>query len=429
MSGSNPSLPAVSKRDERLGLFEGIGVEIEYAIVERDQLNVRPIAAQLLRDRQQHVQRTALHGSMGWSNELAAHVLEIKNLTPTRKLTPLIERFQDEVVTAGHRLEKLDAQLLPTAMHPWMDPRTESSLWDHEDALIYRTFDRIFDCRHHGWMNLQSVHINLPFANDEEFRRLHAAIRTVLPLLPGIDASSPILEGRVTGFADSRLHHYLSHSGRIPESLGLVIPETLRNEAEYQRQVYAPLERAAAALDPEGVLEAVWLNARGAIARFDRGSIEIRLLDSQECPLADLAIVALVAAVVRALCEERWCDIADLERLPTPHLRQQLEQAIESADDATVGDHTLLECLGWPYGDRPTLAELWRHLARSVESDPWIDARLANAIESTLARGTLASAIVEATGQDPDRATLLRVYDHLATCLAEGIRFNADDCA
>ena len=44
-------------------------------------------------------------------------------------------------------------------------------------ASIYDTFDRIFSCKGHGWANLQSMQINLPFRGDEEFARLHAAIR------------------------------------------------------------------------------------------------------------------------------------------------------------------------------------------------------------------------------------------------------------
>ena len=47
-----------------------------------------------------------------------------------------------------------------------------------------------------------------------------------------------------------------------------------------------------------------WLNARGAIARFGRGTIEIRVLDVQECPQADLAICAAVVEVLQALVAE-----------------------------------------------------------------------------------------------------------------------------
>ena len=31
----------------------------------------------------------------------------------------------------------------------------------------------------------QSTHLNLPFYDDEEFAKLHAAVRMILPILPG----------------------------------------------------------------------------------------------------------------------------------------------------------------------------------------------------------------------------------------------------
>ena len=42
--------------------------------------------------------------------------------------------------------------------------------------------------------------------------------------------------------------------------------------------------RAIDPLDTEGILQEEWLNSRAAIARFDRGAIEIRCMDTQECP-------------------------------------------------------------------------------------------------------------------------------------------------
>src|SRR5665811_1134453 len=93
-------------------------------------------------------------------------------------------------------LETMGAQLMPGAMHPWMDPHSETRLWLGDNAVIYGAYDRIFDCKSHGWANLQSMHVNLPFADDNEFARLHAASRLVLPILPALAASSPIAEDK-----------------------------------------------------------------------------------------------------------------------------------------------------------------------------------------------------------------------------------------
>jgi len=172
-----------------LPAFSAYGIELEYMIVDRGTLSVRPIADALLAGFDGKARLTGQAGLIGWSNELVRHVVEIKNVAPIPELAALPALFHDEVRAANRRLASRNARLMPTAMHPWMDPATDTSIWDDD---IYRAYDRIYGCQGHGWANLQSMHINLPFANDAQFARLHAAIRLILPLLPALAASSPM---------------------------------------------------------------------------------------------------------------------------------------------------------------------------------------------------------------------------------------------
>jgi glutamate---cysteine ligase / carboxylate-amine ligase len=152
-------------------------------------------------------------------------------------------------------------------MHPWMDPRRETRLWPHGNRAIYKTFDRLFDCRGHGWSNLQSTHLNLPFRGDEEFRRLHTAIRLLLPLLPALAASSPFVEGRAAPMLDMRLEVYRHNCARVPSIAGRIVPEWVPTPACYEERILARIQRDLEPLDPERRLHAEWVNARGAIAR------------------------------------------------------------------------------------------------------------------------------------------------------------------
>src|SRR5690606_14828486 len=127
--------------------------------------------------------------------------------------------------------------LMPTAMHPFMDPYSEMQLWPHERNEIYEKYNSIFDCKGHGWANLQSVHLNLPFQGDEEFARLHAAIRLVLPILPALAASSPLKDGQFTGLKDTRLDVYQSNQKKIPSIAGKVIPERVFTKEDYERTI------------------------------------------------------------------------------------------------------------------------------------------------------------------------------------------------
>ena len=135
-------------------------------------------------------------GALRWSNELVLHVLELKTNGPASVLGGLADEFTRQVRQINQLLEGFGGMLMPGAMHPWMDPDLETRLWPHGDRSIYAAYDRIFGCRGHGWSNLQSTHLNLPFQGDEEFGRLHAAIRLLLPLLPALAASSPVIGGR-----------------------------------------------------------------------------------------------------------------------------------------------------------------------------------------------------------------------------------------
>ncbi|HEY5623468.1 MAG TPA: glutamate-cysteine ligase family protein, partial [Gammaproteobacteria bacterium] len=261
------------------GLFEATGVELEYMIVRQDSLDVEPIADVLLHRVAGAYEAEVALGPLAWSNELAMHVLEFKTNGPTVDLPGSVPDFDDHVRRANRLLGELGACLMPTAMHPWMDPHAELRLWPHEYSPVYEAFNRIFDCSGHGWANLQSAHVNLPFASDEEFGRLHSAIRLVLPLVPALAASSPIVDGRVTGTLDTRLDVYRTNTRRIPSVTGRVIPEPAMTRAEYEARILEPMYRAIAPHDPDGILRHEWLNARGAIARFDRGAIEIRVID------------------------------------------------------------------------------------------------------------------------------------------------------
>ncbi|QDV38613.1 carboxylate-amine ligase [Tautonia plasticadhaerens] len=410
-----------------LRLFEGIGVELEYMIVDRETLAVRPIADRLLSavSPSGGPESEVELGPISWSNELAAHVVELKTTSPAPSPSGLYGPFREHVRRIDAILEPMGARLMPTAMHPLMDPAAEARLWPHDYGPVYETFDRIFDCRGHGWSNLQSMHLNLPFSGDEEFGRLHAAIRLILPILPALAASSPIVEGKVTGLLDNRLEFYRHNCRRVPEVTGRVIPEPAFTRAEYDRLILEPMYAAIAPLDPDGVLRHEWLNARGAIARFDRSAIEIRLLDVQECPSADLAIASLVVASVRALVEERWSSTGDQRALPVDVLEPILLSCVggsglSASERSVVADPAYLRCFGLDArGPRPAL-DLWRHLFHALRDElgPEVDR---SPLPLILDRGPLARRILGRLGADgPVTPSEIRsVYADLCDCLVD----------
>ena len=411
----------MSEDKRPLSLFEGVGLEIEYALVDAESLDVRPWADRLLRAAAGSREHVSDHddGEIGWSNELVNHVLEFKNAGPVPSLDGVDTAFDESLDRAQAILGEWSARLIPTGMHPWMDPAHETKLWSHEGAEIYNTYDRIFHCRRHGWSNVQSTHLNLPFANEDELVRLYAAARVVLPLLPALAASSPFQEGRASGMLDTRLHHYATNSAVVPAMTGPMIPEPLASYDDY-RAILASIDAGLEGHDTERLLIGnEWINARGAIARFDRMAVELRLLDTQECPRADVAICATVTAAVRAMCEERFVSLDELRVAEVAPLRRTLDAAIKLGGAAEPATPLLGKALGAPGAE--TLRDIWSSF---VEQAPPSDAG-GEVLQLILARGTLAERILRAAGPSPRREKLVDVYTDLAGCLAASRLFEA----
>ena len=400
---------------------------MEFMIVDRETLQVLPRAdIPLGKDKDGNQLSDVEYDDIGLSNELVSHVLEFKCAHPKSTFDGLGKRFFHEIRRANKKLEKIGAMLLPSAAHPFMDP-AEMKLWPYDCNDIYQTYDRIFNCKGHGWANLQSTHLNLSFDGDDEFGELHAAIRLLLPLIPAIAASSPYLDGKYTGFKDARIEVYRHNQDKVPEIAGLVIPEKAYTYDEYNTQIFDKVKKAIAPYDPEHLLNHFFLNSRGAIARFDRGAIEIRLVDIQECPNADIAIVELEVATLKAIASGRLFKPAAgsapvtakayremLRDFDTARLSEMLTQTSRDAEDTVIDWSEYLAVFGME--GKCTAGELWKHVFDAVKGDLTEVSR--NVMEQMLARGTLSSALYRALGDEPSRKDFVTEYKKLADCLA-----------
>jgi len=400
----------------QLHLFDAFGVELEYMIVDKDTLEIKPIADRLFFDALGYNGSEAEFPLVSWSNELALHIVELKTTRPEKDFTALSEGFRRHVAIVNEKLSKYNAMLLPGAAHPWMNPMKETRLWQNENKEIYETYNRIFDCRGHGWSNLQSTHINLPFQGDEEFARLHAAIRLILPIIPALSASSPVLDGKFTGMLNTRLRYYEKNQAIIPSITAKVIPEPVYTESGYNEHIYQKIMKDVAPYDPDKILEPVWLNSRGAIARFDRGAIEIRIIDIQECPAADLAILSLVIAALEALVEERLLPYKKQKEWDTESLYAIFSRVIVNAEKTLIDDPAYLSIFGV---NKPVAAgDLWKRIlelagpARRLA--PWH-----SELNVILEYGSLATRILKSLGDRYSHENLQNVYRSLSVSLRE----------
>lgn len=405
-----------------IGLFEATGIELEYMIADSVTLNILPICDLVLSEisgsMDNEVHPEGEEGFPAWSNELALHVIEFKSLNPIRDLSDSGSSFQRQVSAANKLLVKHNARLLPTAMHPWMNPDREFRIWPHGSRTIYETFDRIFGCRGHGWSNLQSMHINLPFRNNDEFIKLHTAIRILLPVINALTASSPFIQGKFSGFHDTRLEVYRTNSKLIPSLTGLIIPEPVLGIDEYRKTILARIYSDLEKHDPERIISHEWVNARGCIPRFSRGTIEIRTCDVQECPGADIACAGLIIEVLKKLVDEKISSFNEQLAPDTFSLYKILMSVIKNGGSAVIEDLNYLRIFG--FKKKCKAIELWEKLAGLSLSDPGADYLY---LSNIFKYGNLSARILKAAGKYPSPEKLFSIYKNLSLCLADGIQF------
>lgn len=411
-------------------LWQKYGIEMEYMIVDRDTLDVLPRADVPLGQGKNGEQLSDVeHGPIGLSNELVSHVLELKCANPVDSLKNLGKTFHKEVLVANEKLKSINAMLLPSAAHPFMDPAT-MQLWPYDCNEIYETYDRIFNCKGHGWANLQSTHINLSFNGDEEFGKLHAAIRALLPLIPAIAASSPFLDGEFCGYLDGRIETYRHNQDRVPSIAGLVIPEAAFTYDEYNQQIFEKVKADIAPYDTEHLLNHFFLNSRGAIARFDRGAIEIRLVDIQECPDADIAIAEWEVAALKGMVEGAFSRASldaiskKVRALDTAALAKILLDTTRFAEKTIIRDKAFLNVWGIDASEI-TAGEIVQHIFQIVNGK--ISSHSQELLRKMFHRGTLASALVKNVGADPGHDDFVWEYGRLARCLAENKLYDAEE--
>ncbi|MCU0609422.1 MAG: hypothetical protein MUF22_06625 [Chitinispirillaceae bacterium] len=223
-----------------------------------------------------------------------------------------------------------------------------------------------------NWPNCQGMTIEFRFAGDEELGRLLAAIRLVFPIIPALSASSPIVESTVTGFRDTCLEKHCS------------------------------------------------LEQRGEIIGIGHGVVEMRLIDTQETPAADIAVAAAVIGVVRLLAHEIFSPRQVQQVWTDEQLQTVFLDTIKNGEDAVITNADYLKMFGIS-GAQCSVRELWRYLVRTLVryDTEWI-APHRKTLEQIISGGTLSTRILRSLGADTSRTHMHAVYGELCGCLSRG---------
>lgn len=391
-------------------LFEVYGIEAEYMIVDRDTLDVLPLAQFVLEKYSQgDIENEVEVGEVAWSNELVCHVIEIKTNGPTKDPIQAGEHFFASLKLIQEILADKNAMLLPTSMHPWMNTDTQTQLWPFGQKEIYQAYDRIFNCKGHGWSNVQSVHLNLPFASEPEFASLHAAMRIILPLVPFLAASSSVVDSQLQDIPDARLSFYEANQKKVSSVTGDIIPEAIFSFEDYD-QLYQSIYRDIAPFDPDKVLQHPWLNSRGVIAKFDVGALELRLMDIQESPVMDFTILEILILILQDLTEQVNTTFERQKSVSTPFLKSCLYSA--NLFDCTLNG-AYMELLG--FENRSTNLQMF---CEQVKAKYRLSPPSYQGLKVLRDHGRLAERIKRSyLHSTQDHGALKEIYSKLAQCL------------
>ena len=402
--------------------FEVCGIELEYAIVDRD-LNAVSLADPAMRMFAGRATSDITLGVVGFSNEIMDHVIEIKTEVPLKSLVETEEVLVEGIRRFGAVLaDRFDARLMPTGMHPWFDPKN-GKMWTRSNRRIYDTYARLFDLQTHGWSNVQACHVNLPLGTDAEAVLMMNAAAMLIPYLPAIAASTPMHDGNLQPAVDNRLAWILQHQTRVPESCGELVPEFITSLSGYKKDVLGRMYEAVDRLDDAQVLRREFFNARAAVFKFSRKSMEVRVLDVQECVKVDMAIAAFVRAALRAMCErmkEGKLDLPDHSVM----IADFHEVVAKGTNAFVTAPHLCKRRSRDEYGRidvRSALRELisWARRKARADEEPYLDM-----IERIVDVGNLSECINRVLDPHTDDEEAFtdaarRVYIQLTECLIE----------
>ncbi len=341
-----------------------------------------------------------------FGKEMQLHVMEIKANQPFHTPQKFEETMHNAVSTLNGIVQKHSAKLLGTGMHPLLK-LSDTGVWPHYHKKIYSEYGKIFNLNRHGWLNIQSFHLNLPYQKEADAIQTHNQLTNLCAYLPAITASSPIFEGKEGPDTDNRLQFYKQNQKEVPTIAGDVIPEYVSSLAQYKREVIgrysADLAKAGA---DKTLLNREWVNSRGIIFRFDRCALEVRVMDEQECVKSDVALACFVRAALRGL-------IADnAELLPHEVLVKDFNAVIKDGLNAKVSS---------PYGK--TAQQVCQHYLNVAEANADADEKnYLPLVKRRIEEGNL-SDLIRARVQRRAEKTVYReaivdVYSTLIKCLS-----------
>jgi predicted glutamate--cysteine ligase len=191
-----------------------------------------------------------------------------------------------------------------------------------------------------------SIHINIGISQPEMLMRAIRLARVEAPLYLALSASSPFLDGSVTGYHSTRWGLFPKTPAIVPlfESHKHYIQWT---EAQLELGTMQNVRHLWSAVRPNGDRRPYCLNR-----------LELRICDLEVNPLALLAITALLEARIWQMMEDPSLDPLELSTLPAATRNEDLVALTDANEIAASRQSLDAELTHWQDG-RTILARDW----------------------------------------------------------------------
>ena len=191
-----------------------------------------------------------------------------------------------------------------------------------------------------------SVHINIGISNPELLMRACRLVRVEAPLYLALSASSPFLDGRITGSHSTRWEVFPQTPAHVP---------LFESHAHFIRWTEAQL--AAGTMQN---VRHLWSSVRpnGNRRPYDLNRLELRICDLIVDPLALLAVTALLEARLWQLINDPSLDPLERSTLPATTRAEDLIALTLANEQAAARESLDAELRHWQDG-RTIVAREW----------------------------------------------------------------------
>ncbi|WP_354697524.1 Putative glutamate--cysteine ligase 2 [Paraconexibacter sp. AEG42_29] len=273
-----------------------VGLEEEFAIVDPATLDLVPRYEDLHAAAQDdEVLQVAVAG------ELISSEIEIRS-GRGETLADAVASQRDARVRLFALARAHDLTLASTGTHPWADYREQPNI----DTEHYR---RVVEGLQYPARrnNTFSLHVHVGVQGADRAIRVCDRLRSVLPELLALSASSPFLDARNSGLHSARSQSFTKSFPRCG------IPDAYGSWAEYRRYI-----ELLVATNSIVEYTQVWWSVR---PHFAFGTVEVRICDAQSTAAEGDALAALIVACVAQAARDEDEGVA----LPD-HSRRLLEE-------------------------------------------------------------------------------------------------------